>query len=126
MSGIATRLHYMEVPFMAHYTVVQGLSVGIGVQGGVLLGAESLWNEQSITTDPETKVQTLGTVTSVNKKEGKNYDKWDVTLPVGLSYEYAGVVLSVHYHVGLKNNFTANGVSGGKNRFFMFTAGYRL
>ena len=51
--------------------------------------------------------------------------KVNVSIPVGLSYEYMNVILDARYHIGLTK---VNKVDGrdSKNKVFTFTVGYRF
>jgi len=51
----------------------------------------------------------------------------DVSLPIGLSYEYMGVVLDARYNLGLTNVDDSPGHDDScKNRVFTFSVGYRF
>ena len=53
--------------------------------------------------------------------------KVDVSLPIGLSYEYMGVVLDARYNLGLTNVDDSPGHDDScKNRVFTFSVGYRF
>lgn len=51
--------------------------------------------------------------------------KVNVSIPVGLSYEYMNVILDARYHIGLTKVNKAD-AGDSKNKVFTFTVGYRF
>ena len=96
---------YINIPILANYYVVKGLAVKAGIQPGFLVSANGKAGD-----------------TSVKVKEYCN--KFDFTIPVGVSYEIANVVFDARYNFGLTK--TIKNVEKNKNGVFQFTVGYKF
>lgn len=89
-----TNLAYINVPLMANVYVVPGLAVKLGVQPAFAVD-----------------------------KDGTKAKGFDLAIPVGLSYEFANVVIDGRYNWGVTkvfDNFDA------KNSVFQVTLGYKF
>lgn len=89
-----TNLAYINVPIMANVYVVPGLAVKLGVQPAFAVD-----------------------------KDGTEAKGFDLAIPVGLSYEFANVVIDGRYNWGVTkvfDNFKA------KNSVFQVTLGYKF
>lgn len=89
-----TNLAYINVPVMANVYVVPGLAVKLGVQPAFAVD-----------------------------KDGTKAKGFDLAIPVGLSYEFANVVIDGRYNWGVTkvfDNFDA------KNSVFQVTLGYKF
>ena len=105
--GDATnRLDYINVPIMANVYVVKGLAVKLGVQPGFNVSNK---------------------LKADNLKAIENYVKEaqsvDVSIPVGLSYEYNNFQLDARYNWGVSKAFKW---SDAKNSVFQITLGYKF
>ena len=100
------RLDYINVPIMANVYVVKGLAVKLGVQPGFNVSNKLKAN---------------------NLKAIKNYvndaQSVDVSIPVGLSYEYNNLQLDARYNWGVSKAFKW---SDAKNSVFQITLGYKF
>ena len=85
---------YLNIPVVANVYVVKNLAVKLGVQPGFCVAKDKL------------KANTF-----------------DLSIPVGLSYEYNNFVLDGRYNFGVTN--IAKGVNT-KNSVFQFTVGYKF
>ena len=85
---------YLNIPVVANVYVVKNLAVKLGVQPGFCVAKDKV------------KVNTF-----------------DLSIPVGLSYEYNNFVLDGRYNFGVTN--VAKGVNT-KNSVFQFTVGYKF
>ena len=85
---------YLNIPVVANVYVVKNLAVKLGVQPGFCVAKDKL------------KANTF-----------------DLSIPVGLSYEYNNFVLDGRYNFGVTN--IAKGVNT-KNSVFQFTLGYKF
>ena len=85
---------YLNIPVVANVYVVKNLAVKLGVQPGFCVG-----------------------------KDKADIKTFDLSIPVGLSYEYKDFVLDGRYNFGVTN--IAKGVNT-KNSVFQFTLGYKL
>ena len=99
------RLDYINVPVMANVYVVKGLAVKLGVQPG-------------FNVSNKLKVNNLDAVENPVKAQSV-----DVSIPVGLSYEYNNFQLDTRYNWGVSKAFK---LSDAKNSVFQITLGYKF
>jgi len=121
---------YLNIPIVAHFYIAKGLAVNAGIQPGFLLSAKA-------------KQEFDSSYAGSSYKGSESYDvkdrlkKFDLSIPVGLSYEYSNFVLDARYNVGLiKAGKEFKETIGGttytypvkdvKNGFFQITLGYRF
>ena len=86
---------YINMPVMANVYVVPGLAVKLGLQPGLM----------------------------IDKDHATEVNTFDLSIPVGLSYEYKNFVLDGRYNFGV-TNISKNG--NPKNSVFQFTLGYKF
>lgn len=117
-------LDYVQVPLMLKAYVAPQFAIMAGAQVGFLCGDGKMLSEE---TDLEKDSKTGSTLYKESRDVESTYaaKKVNVSVPVGLSYEYMNVILDARYHIGLtKVNKTDAGDS--KNKVFTFTVGYRF
>ena len=117
-------LDYVQVPLMLKAYVAPQFAIMAGAQVGFLCGDGKMLSEE---TDLEKDSKTGSTLYKESRDVESTYaaKKVNVSIPVGLSYEYMNVILDARYHIGLtKVNKTDAGDS--KNKVFTFTVGYRF
>ncbi len=103
---------YLNIPVLANYYVAPGLAIKAGVQPGFLLSAKS-------------KCTVGGVDLSESSTDG--FKKFDLSIPLGLSYEFSDFVIDARYNLGLTNIFDDNDVNGKvKNGVIMLTVGYKI
>lgn len=86
---------YLNVPVLANVYPVEGLAVKLGVQPGFM----------------------------IDKDKANEVKTFDLSIPVGLSYEYSNFVIDGRYNFGvtkLSKNISA------KNSVFQITVGYKF
>jgi len=108
-NGFQWKFHYLQLPVMLHTYVVSGLSVNAGLQIGYLLSAKGFSSQLY---DYKSKYDMTG-----------NMKRIDVSVPVGISYEYGNVLLDARYNFGLLK-INKDDYSTFKNKVFSFTVGY--
>lgn len=117
-------LDYVQVPLMLKAYVAPQFAIMAGAQVGFLCGDGKMLSEE---TDLEKDNKTGSTLYKESRDVESTYaaKKVNVSIPVGLSYEYLNVILDARYHIGLTK---VNKVGGGdsKNKVFTFTVGYRF
>lgn len=125
ISDYHTNLHYLNVPLMVKGYVTRQLAFMFGVQAGFLLN-DPKYEFTSIDIERDQ----YGGATYDNSQKVSDFwpaKKVDVSLPIGLSYEYMGVVLDARYNLGLTNVDDSPGHDDScKNRVFTFSVGYRF
>ena len=93
---------YINIPILAQYYVIPGLAIKAGVQPGFLVSAK--YGDENI------------------KDELK---KFDLSIPVGISYEYESFVLDARYNIGLTKH-NKYGDRSNRNSIISFTLGYKF
>ena len=111
-------LDYVHVPILASYYVLPGLAVKAGVQPGFKMRAKAKFDDRTIDLD---ELYKLG---SVLVGEDIKVSKFDLSIPVGISYEYKNIVLDARYNWGLVK--VLNVGDAFYNRCFMVSLGYKL
>ena len=105
VDGAKLNYGYINIPILANYYVVKGLAIKAGIQPGFMVSAKAKYEG--------------------NSRDIKDYcKKFDFTIPVGVSYEYANVVFDARYNFGLTK--TVKDTDKMKNGVFTFTVGYKF
>ena len=95
----------LNIPLLLHVFVAPGLSFEAGVQPGFLLSAKSKENGE--------------------KNDVKSLMKtFDLSIPIGISYEYMNIQLDLRYNHGLTS--LGDFFDKGHNRSFVLTLGYGI
>ena len=111
-SDFKTNLDYINVPILANAYLFKGFAVKVGVQPGFLVRAKEKYSNGGITVDGDIK---------------DACNKVDLSIPIGVSYEYANFVFDARYNWGLTNTWkddTRDKKS--HNSVFMFSVGYKF
>jgi hypothetical protein len=105
---ITYKMDYLNVPIVANFYLVKGLAVKAGIQPGYNIKAKM--DAKSVVGDFDDAVK-----------------KFDLSVPVGLSYEFRNIVLDARYNFGLTKMFDMNKVDlNSKNLAFQLTLGYKF
>ena len=105
---VTYKADYLNVPIMANFYAFRGFAIKVGVQPGFKLSAKM--------EAPAGKVDLDDSVKS-----------FDLSIPVGLSYEFFHIVLDARYNFGLKKIFDMDKMDlDSKNLAFQFTIGYKF
>lgn len=106
------KLDYLNVPILANFYVAKGFAVKLGVQPGFKLSSKA-------------KVKASGTSVEVdaNDIEGINIKSIDLSIPVGLSYQYQNIVFDARYNWGVTK--IVDDVDS-KHSVFQITVGYKF
>ncbi len=106
---VTNSLDYINVPILANYYIIPGLAIKAGIQAGLNVKHESKVeaNGQSATADIE------------------HFQNFDLSIPLGLSYEISSFVIDARYNLGLTKLVDISG-STSKNSVFQFTVGYKI
>ena len=112
VGGGGIKNDYLNIPVMANYYVLPGLALKAGVQPGVLINSRVANSEFLGGGD-------------INDEELHN--KFDFSIPAGVSYEYNNFVLDARYNIGLTKCFKSEWEIGdNKNSVIQITLGYKL
>ena len=112
-------IDYANIPIMANVYVLPGLALKAGVQPGFRLKAKMETDNGSYDIDEFYKL-----VGMLTPGEEPKINKFDLAIPVGISYEYNNVVLGARYNWGLLK--VENIGNAYYNRVFEVTLGYKF
>lgn len=101
------KLDYLNVPILANVYVAPGLAVKLGIQPGFKLSSKF-------------KAKTSGVSAEADLDDVKGFD---ISIPVGLSYQYQNIVLDARYNWGVTK--IMDDVDS-KNSVFQITLGYKF
>lgn len=133
-------MSYLNVPLMCNFYLNDRFAVKVGVQYGILLSSKFKYGIVEGQMDSRTgKVicyydalgnPSIGDSRIYNNVEVdmKNaYKKIDVSIPVGISYEYENVIIGACYRLGLTDINDVDGLSDKiRNSVVSLTVGYRI
>lgn len=108
-------IDYVNVPVMVNGYVASGLALKAGVQAGFKVSDKA--SAHGISVDLETASKLVGGDATVKS--------FDLSIPVGISYEYKKVVLDARVNCGLVSIFKDKNLSA-RNTSVQFTLGYRF
>ena len=100
-------LDYINVPIMANIYVVPGLAIKAGIQPGFNVKHKA-------------KVEAKG---ESYEQDIPDFKSFDLSIPLGLSYEFSDFVIDARYNLGLTK--LVDGADG-KNSVIQFTVGYKI
>ena len=83
-------LDYISLPLLANFYLFKGLSLKFGIQPAI-----NVEDKYKLTIDGETESESLSELL------GQDTHTVDISVPVGLSYEYKNVILDDRYNIGL-------------------------
>lgn len=112
-------LDYANIPIMANYYVLPGLALKAGVQPGFRTKAKLKTDNGTYDIDEYYKLMGL-----LIPGEEPEISKFDLSISVGISYEYNNIVLDARYNWGLLK--VENIGSAYYNRVFEVTLGYKF
>ena len=94
---------YLNVPLTGNFYVAKGLALKTGVQFGFLMSAK------------------------VGDSDVKDAcEKLNLSIPIGVSYEYGNVVLDLRYNLGLSNTNKADDGNKLRSDLLQITLGYKF
>lgn len=112
---IKMNLYYGALPITANYYILPGLALKAGIQPAFRVKANIIEGDEKLDFDKMIEVF-YGNDVKMNK--------FDLSIPVGLSYEFKGFTLDARYNFGLTKLLS----DGDKiyNKVFVVTLGYKL
>ena len=119
---MAIGLHYFQIPLLVNVYLSKGLAVKAGIQPSFLLGARAKYDitDFVVAADGGAVYEPTRHVSSDIKG---TFRSTDVSVPIGISYEYSNVIMEARYHLSLSK---VEKQINSKNRWFTFNVGYRL
>ena len=109
---------YINVPVTANFYILDGFALKTGVQFGYLTSANL---KGDFITD--------GVTEKLDESSKDDFNKFDLSIPVGLSYEFDNhIVLDARYNIGLTkvNKDTDPDYKDGRSNSFVLTVGYKF
>ena len=121
-SSYTVDLDYVHVPILASYYVLPGLAVKAGVQPGFKMRAKAKFDDRTIDLD---ELYKLG---SNMLGEDIKVSKFDLSIPVGISYEFkVPIVIDLRYNIGLsKIGKSDSAFKDSRSNTCMLTLGYKF
>ena len=105
------------MPITANYYVLPGLALKAGVQPAFRVKSNLKADGKSYNLDKAMELLFDDTDVKMNK--------FDLSIPVGLSYEYNGLTLDARYNFGLTKLFS--GIDSSiRNQVIIITLGYKI
>lgn len=114
--------NYIQVPLLAKVYLVPQFAVQAGVQVGFACGdGKSKYEYTHMVKEPNGSI----TYNETMSQEGSYKSKTDVSIPIGVTYEYMNVVLDARYNIGLVKVGEGD-MAGYKNKALTISVGYRF
>lgn len=116
---VTIKMDYINIPILANVYVAKGFAVKLGLQPGFLINdkAKVSSNGASAEMDLTAALQAEDATAKVNS--------FDLSLPVGISYEFSNIQVDARYNWGLTKAISAQSGST-KHSVFQFTVGYKF
>ena len=105
-------LAYLNIPIVANFYFAKGWAIKAGIQPGFLLSAKQ-------------KVDGIGTLKSSDDDIKDGYKSFDLSIPLGISYEFEKAVFDLRYNLGV-TKVNKEGEKDCKNSVIQFTVGYKF
>ena len=114
------KMDYINIPVIASYRATDKLSLKIGLQPGFMINDKVKISGNGVSAEVglEESYRSAGLDVTINKL--------DLSIPIGISYDFDNVQLEFRYNAGITNAMTAEGGYSTKNSVFQFTIGYKL
>jgi len=106
------KLGYLNIPIVANYYIAKGFAIKAGIQPGFLLSAKR-------------KIDGIGDTPSEDIDYKDACNSFDLSIPLGLSYETDNVVIDGRYNLGV-TKINKEGDDSYKNSVIQFTIGYKF
>ena len=101
-------LDYINIPILANAYIAKGLAVKVGVQPAFKVSS---------------KIKAGGVEVDVDKVYDNDIKSFDLSIPLGLSYEISDFVIDARYNWGVTKLLEGY---DSKNSVFQFTVGYKF
>ena len=111
-SDLKSNVDYINIPILANAYLFKGFAVKVGLQPGFLVRAKEKYSNGGIAVDRDMK---------------EFCNKVDLSIPLGISYEYANFVFDARYNWGLTKLFKDDARDKkSHNSVFMLSVGYKF
>ena len=102
-----SKLDYLNVPILANFYVAKGFAVKLGVQPGFKLSSKAEFKGSGASKEVDVD----------------GFKSVDLSIPVGVSYQYQNIVFDARYNWGVTNIVED---SDSKHSVFQITVGYKF
>lgn len=110
-------IYYGTLPIMANYYVLPGLALKAGIQPAFRVKARMEYNGEKVDYDNYIDIMFNG--------EGNKLRTFDLSIPVGFSYEFKGITFDARYNIGV-TKLISDTDEGIYNKVFIMTLGYKF
>ena len=110
-------IYYGTLPIMANYYVLPGLALKAGVQPAFRVKARIESGGEKVDFDNMVDMLFPG--------EGNKMNTFDLSIPVGFSYEFKGITLDARYNIDV-TKLISNTDEGIYHKVFIMTLGYKF
>ena len=110
-------IYYGTLPIMANYYVLPGLALKAGIQPAFRVKAKIKYKGEKVDFD--------NYIDTMFKGEGNKLNTFDLSIPVGFSYEFKGITFDARYNFGV-TKLISNTDDGIYNKVFIMTLGYKF
>ena len=112
-------MDYINVPILANYYVAKGFAIKAGIQAGFKANAKC-----KLDMDTQGMEDLVNEIINPYTKALEDAVKgFELSIPVGLSYEISDFVIDARYNFGVTKVFDGDDC---KNSVFQFTVGYKF
>ena len=124
LEDIRHSLDYINVPFTVNGHIAEGLAVKAGLQLGFLVSSKFSYSFTSI--NKKGDVWEYGDEFKLDNDDKKMRNTLDVSIPIGVSYEYLNVVIDARYHFGLTKLYKDDNMPKERNQLISLSVGYKF
>ena len=110
-------IYYGTLPIMANYYILPGLALKAGIQPAFRVKAKIEYKGEKVDFD--------NYIDTMFKGEGNKLNTFDLSIPVGFSYEFKGITFDARYNIGV-TKLISNTDDGIYNKVFIMTLGYKF
>ena len=110
-------IYYGTLPIMANYYILPGLALKAGIQPAFRVKAKIEYKGEKVDFD--------NYIDTMFKGEGNKLNTFDLSIPIGFSYEFKGITFDARYNFGV-TKLISNTDDGIYNKVFIMTLGYKF
>ena len=110
-------IYYGTLPIMANYYVLPGLALKAGIQPAFRVKAKIEYKGEKVDFD--------NYIDTMFKGDGNKLNTFDLSIPVGFSYEFKGITFDARYNIGV-TKLISNTDESIYNKVFIMTLGYKF
>lgn len=117
-NDLTLNIYYATIPITANFYVLPGLALKAGIQPAFRVKAKAKMGDNTYDYD---RMMDLWKNWFGEKTEDMN--KFDLSIPVGLSYEFNRITFDARYNIGLTKLIKGEDIH---NKVFVLTLGYKF